>query len=124
MPSRRLTDRIRELCDKVVTTAESKQFALAMEQLQYALREHTNRLRTLAANLAESPQRRGSDPAHDEAGLVKCTTCGLLIALEIAKVDEDGHPVHEGCYVAKLRTAKSRSSATAHESALSIPHSV
>jgi len=47
MPSRRLDDRIRELCAKVVAATE-EEVEPAISELQAALREHTSRLRKLA----------------------------------------------------------------------------
>src|SRR5713101_5227949 len=38
--------------------------------------------------------------------LIKCAICGNPISLEDAKVTENGKPVHEECYVAKLRLGK------------------
>ena len=111
MPSRRLDDRIRELCANAVKIPESAELTVAMKQLKNALHEHADHLRNMAANRADSPQRRQSDAASASARLVKCTICRHPIALEIAKVDEDGDAVHEGCYVIKLR-AKSRSAVT------------
>ena len=108
MPFRRLEDRIRELCANAVSIPESAELAVAMEELKNALHEHADHLRSMAATRAASPQRRRSDPASAAAGLVKCTICGHPVALEIAKADEDGDAVHEGCYVFKLRT-KSKS---------------
>jgi len=32
-----------------------------------------------------------------------CTICDLPLCLETAHTDEYGHPVHEGCYLLKLR---------------------
>jgi hypothetical protein len=49
VPSRRLEDRIRELCIKAVTADDSADFSGLMQQLREALREHANRLRQLAA---------------------------------------------------------------------------
>ena len=49
MPSRRLEDRIRELCTKAVAADASADFSEVMRQLREALREHSNRLRQLAA---------------------------------------------------------------------------
>ena len=49
VPSRRLEDRIRELCSKAVTGDDSVDFSELMQQLREALREHANRLRQLAA---------------------------------------------------------------------------
>ena len=48
MPSRRLEDHIRELCAKAID-AETKEFQPVLEELKAALREHTGRLRQLAA---------------------------------------------------------------------------
>ena len=45
---RRLEDRIRELCATAVT-AEEPELEIILSQLQSALREHTERLRRLAA---------------------------------------------------------------------------
>src|SRR5713101_9947604 len=39
--------------------------------------------------------------------LIRCAIFGNPISLEDAKVSEDGKPVHEECYVAKLRLASS-----------------
>jgi hypothetical protein len=47
--SRRLEDRIRELCTKAVAADDSSDFSEVMRQLREALREHANRLRQLAA---------------------------------------------------------------------------
>jgi len=33
---------------------------------------------------------------------VKCEICGKPISLEESKATEDGKPVHEDCYVAKI----------------------
>ena len=49
VPSRRLEDRIRELCTKAVAADDSADFSELMQQLREALREHANRLRQLAA---------------------------------------------------------------------------
>ena len=49
MHSRRLEDRIRELCTKAVAADASADFSEVMRQLREALREHANRLRELAA---------------------------------------------------------------------------
>lgn len=57
VPSRRLEDRIRELCSRVLSASGSELEPLISE-LQAALREHNSRLRKLAAdNLANFPMR-------------------------------------------------------------------
>src|SRR5260370_25941804 len=48
--------------------------------------------------------RYAAMPTSD--ALIKCAICGSPISLEDAKVSEDGKPVHEECYVAKLRLGK------------------
>jgi hypothetical protein len=37
---------------------------------------------------------------------IKCSICGKPIRLELAKVSEDGKPVHEDCLVAKIRLSQ------------------
>jgi hypothetical protein len=49
VPSRRLEDRIRELCAKALAAPDSADSNEVMQRLREALREHTNRLRQLAA---------------------------------------------------------------------------
>jgi hypothetical protein len=56
VPSRRLEDRIRELCAKAVSAPDSADLNEVMQQLREALREHANRLRQLAARKLR-PQR-------------------------------------------------------------------
>jgi len=48
VPSRRLDDHIRELCGKVIAS-RTTDYKPAIEELKAALREHTRRLRKLAA---------------------------------------------------------------------------
>ena len=49
VPSRRLEDRIRELCAKAVADDDPADFNEIMQKLRESLREHANRLRELAA---------------------------------------------------------------------------
>lgn len=39
-----------------------------------------------------------------------CSICNKSIALETSKVDEDGKPVHEDCYIKRLVSARPRAS--------------
>jgi hypothetical protein len=55
MPSRRLEDRIQELCSTVVTAGDAE-WEAAMLGLKSALREHTERLRKLAGRKLASPR--------------------------------------------------------------------
>jgi hypothetical protein len=56
MPSRRLEDRIRELCAKLIK-AEDQDFESASAELKGALHEHTERLRKVVAqNLLKKEQ--------------------------------------------------------------------
>lgn len=48
MPSRRLDDRIRDLCAKVANS-NGDDYEPALSELKAALREHANRLRKMAA---------------------------------------------------------------------------
>jgi hypothetical protein len=48
MPSRRLEDRIRELCLKCVEAKDPAELESAVERLKAALHQHTSRLRELA----------------------------------------------------------------------------
>jgi hypothetical protein len=54
---RRLEDRIRELCAKVVLTRDSVELNKLREQLRTSAREHTHRLKHLAFNPLR-PERR------------------------------------------------------------------
>jgi hypothetical protein len=58
LESRRLEDRIRELCTKAVGTPEPAEFSQVIQQLREALHEHANRLRQLAAVKLPSRKRR------------------------------------------------------------------
>jgi hypothetical protein len=56
VPSRRLDDRIRELCHRVVSaSAEEGELEPLIEDLKSALREHNSRLRKLAAAKLANP---------------------------------------------------------------------
>lgn len=64
MQSRRLEDRIRSLCAKVVSVGD-KELAPAISDLQSALREHTDRIRKLAAGkLTKQWTARSSEPRN------------------------------------------------------------
>ena len=41
--------------------------------------------------------------ALSAAKLPICSECQEAVSLEAANTDEDGHAVHEGCYLAKLK---------------------
>jgi hypothetical protein len=43
---------------------------------------------------------------------IKCAICGKPIALERAKLSEEGKPVHEECFVAKIRLSQRNAPAT------------
>jgi hypothetical protein len=62
VPSRRLDDRIRELCSKVVSADENDLEPL-IEDLKSALREHNSRLRKLAAAKLANPFSPRKGPA-------------------------------------------------------------
>lgn len=61
MPSRRLEDRIRDLCAQVIAARE-EDVGPAISELKSALREHNARLRQLAA--AKLTHLEGSGPVR------------------------------------------------------------
>ena len=102
MRARRLEDRIRELCALAVSAQDSELESI-FSSLQSALREHTERIRKLAAAKLTPWRPRGAGltgAAHSSRAT--CAICNQTIALEDSKVSEDGQPVHEECYVAKV----------------------
>jgi hypothetical protein len=62
MPSRRLDDRIRQLCYEVISAGDDELETL-IEDLKSALREHNARLRKLAAAKLANPFPPGKGPA-------------------------------------------------------------
>jgi hypothetical protein len=71
VPSRRIDDRIRDLAAKVVTS-EGNDYKPALSELKAALREHTDRLRKMAAEslakkAAPSKDRRKSGSTRSSA---------------------------------------------------------
>ena len=59
--SRRLEDRIRELCTRAVVTSDLDELDTILKQLRPALRQHIDLLRRLAAERLVPPQRRNPD---------------------------------------------------------------
>ena len=101
--ARRLEDRIRELCAQAVT-AQDCELGSILSALQLSLREHNSRLRKLAATKLAivRPNAGKIVPAPTTQSPVECDICASLLSLEDSKVNEDGQPIHEECYVAKL----------------------
>jgi hypothetical protein len=98
----RLEDRIRELCAQAVSAQDSDLESIFSE-LQSALREHTERIRKLAAAKLTVWKPRGLGLTNTAyAWGAECAICNQSIPLEDSKVSEDGQPVHEECYVAKI----------------------
>ncbi len=56
--SRRLDDRIRQLCAQAVATTDASELTRILRQLTGALRAHTERVRQLAVKRPTSPERR------------------------------------------------------------------
>ena len=56
--SRRLEDRIRELCSKAVSSDDSE-FSTVMSELRAAMREHVERIRTRAVRQLAGERPRG-----------------------------------------------------------------
>jgi hypothetical protein len=108
MRARRLEDHIRELCARAVDAQDSELDAI-FSALQNALREHNQRLRKLAAaKLAAWPPRGVGITIAPSAGKTsfECSLCSRPIPLEDSKVSEDGLPIHEECYVARLALSR------------------
>jgi len=103
--ARRLEDRIRELCAQALT-AQAPELDPILSALQSALREHNQRLRKLAAAKLAAWQPRGAGitivPPPVSRASFECAICSKPIPLEDSKVSEDGRPMHEECYVAKV----------------------
>jgi hypothetical protein len=86
-------------------TAQESELDWIFTALQQALREHNQRLRKLAAGqLTTWRPRDGGTTVGQPASRVpfECALCNKPIPLEDSKVSEDGRPMHEECYVAKL----------------------
>ena len=62
VPSRRLEDKIRQLCAEAIAAPQSE-FEPAIAELKLALHEHTERLRKLAASKLARSLRLRSRPA-------------------------------------------------------------
>src|SRR5258708_15160810 len=108
MRARRLEDAIRELCARAVAAQDSELDSI-FSALQQALREHNDRLRKLAAAklAAWRPRGGGITILPPPSGTsFECAICSKPIPLEDSKVSEDGRPMHEECYVAKLTTGQ------------------
>jgi hypothetical protein len=106
MRARRLEDRIRELCARAVA-AKDAELGTIFFALQDSLHEHNNRLRKLAAAKLAAWRPRGDGKTilpPVSGALFECAICRKAIPLEVSKVSEEGQPVHEECYVAKLIT--------------------
>jgi hypothetical protein len=87
--------------------AQDTELDAVFSALQSALSEHTERLRKLAAAKVTTWQPRGAGITLSESRTrVECAICSNPIPLEDSKVSEDGEPMHEECYVAKLTLSK------------------
>jgi hypothetical protein len=60
VPDRRLEDRIRELCNKAVTSDDTE-FARVMTELRSAMREQIQKIRTLAVRQLAGERPRGDE---------------------------------------------------------------
>ena len=104
MPSRRLEDRIRELCSIVVTAREAE-LEPAFSELKSALQEHTLRLRQMVADNLAKAQPIEKRRRLSQSPFPICSICRYPVDLTISKTDESGESVHEDCYVLKLRAS-------------------
>ena len=80
MPRRRLEDRIQDLVRQAVTAREGEELTEIIRRLRAELREHTARLRKLAADKLAKPKTRRA-PA-----VVKITTVTPDIAIADAEL--------------------------------------
>jgi hypothetical protein len=64
VPSRRLEDRIRELCAKAVSSDEAE-FTTVMSELRSAMREHIEKIRTLAVRQLAGERPRGDETREE-----------------------------------------------------------
>lgn len=99
---RSLDDRIRELCSTVVETSDSKEFAVATEELRHVLREQMQHIRKMIAPFPGPSERRPLARVTTRQPPVHCSICAQGLRLESAMANEEGQPVHEECYVASL----------------------
>ena len=60
VPSLRLEDRIRELCSKAVSSDETE-LTIVLSELRSAMREHVERIRTLAVRQLAGERPRGDE---------------------------------------------------------------
>jgi len=58
--NRRLEDRIRELCAKVVSMPDTPEWTKTIQQLKAALQEHACRMRELVAEFPMRTERRSA----------------------------------------------------------------
>ena len=42
-------------------------------------------------------------PRHTGQGVILCPICNEPVKLEAAKTDDDGHAVHDACYLDKIQ---------------------
>ena len=108
MRPHRLEDRVRELCARAIKAQGSESDPI-FSALQLALREHNDRLRKLAAAklTAWLSHDGGITILPPVSGMsFECAICSKPIRLEDSKVSEDGRPMHEECYVAKLTLSR------------------
>jgi len=62
LSSKRLSDRIQQLCAQAISLPESGELDNVIRELREALHEHTSRLRHLAVKRVVLPNRRSLDP--------------------------------------------------------------
>src|SRR5438270_11948045 len=71
MPSRRLEDRIRDLCAKAATASDAETVRV-LQELRQALHEHARHLRAMAADkLTAGTQRSGADGRRKQSRLLR-----------------------------------------------------
>ena len=66
VPDRRLDDKIRALAERAIAAQEPDELDSVLKDLQAALREHTQRLRKLAAEKLAPSAARPKNRRHDQ----------------------------------------------------------
>ena len=81
-----------KLCEHAANEQNPEIFRVIARDIRTVLKLKTGRLGQIS-----------TQPASSESHLVHCSLCHNLVPLESSRTDEDGHAVHEECYVLRLR---------------------
>jgi hypothetical protein len=82
----------RELSARAVNEQDPAKFLVIVREINVLLELKTGRFKQNGGQLVPNPPK----------GL-RCALCDKAVSLETSKTDENGHAVHEECYVLKMR---------------------